>query len=491
VTGFATMPTATVPTITWVSLLPAIPELFLAASICGVLLVDVFAGEVRRRLTPVLTLLLLAVGAMLTIAYGQVNTRTLLFDGMYVADSLATVIKLFGYLFVALALLYSRSYVDERNILRGEYYVLVLTSLLGTFVLASAGSLLTLYVGIELLSLSLYAMVAFDRDSGVAAESAMKFFVLGAISSGILLYGISLIYGLTGTLDLDAISKLLVGTPSLGVIMGLAFLVVAVAFKFGAAPFHMWVPDVYHGAPTPVTLFVATTPKLASFAFAYRLLSHGLGHVAPEWTRMLAIIAVLSLVLGNLVALAQPNLKRLLAYSAIANAGFILLGFVAGTPAGYQAALYYTLVYVIVTAGSFGVILLTSRRGYEADELNDLKGLYSRDPLLALCMMVLMFSTAGLPPFLGFWAKLDILQALWAVNQLTLVVIAAAVSVIGLYYYLRIVKLMYFDPPGELPVGARAGQTGVRLALVLNALAVFVLGLVPDRLLDLCSRVIH
>jgi NADH-quinone oxidoreductase subunit N len=206
---------------------------------------------------------------------------------------------------------------------------------------------------------------------------------------------------------------------------------------------------------------------------------------------MLAIVAVLSLVLGNLVALAQPNLKRLLAYSAIANAGFILLGFVAGTPAGYQAALYYTLVYVIVTAGSFGVILLASRRGYEADELDDLKGLYSRDPLLALCMMVLMFSTAGLPPFLGFWAKLDILQALWAVDQLTLVVIAAAVSVIGLYYYLRIVKLMYFDPPGELPVGARAGQTGVRLALVLNALAVFVLGLVPDRLLDLCARVIH
>jgi NADH-quinone oxidoreductase subunit N len=485
------MSTATIPTITWASLLPALPELYLAASVCALLLVDAFLGERRRRLTPVLTVLLLAAGAGLTLAYGQVSERTLLFGGMYVADPLATVIKLFGFLFVALALLYSRSYVDERNILRGEYYVLALASLLGTFVLASAGSLLTLYVGIELLSLALYAMVAFDRDSGVAAESAMKFFVLGAISSGVLLYGISLIYGLTGTLDLDVIATQLAGEPSLGVIVGLAFLVVAVAFKFGAAPFHMWVPDVYHGAPTAVTLFVATTPKLASFAFAYRLLAHGLGPVAPVWTRMLAIIAVLSLVLGNVVAIAQTNVKRLLAYSAIANVGFILLGFVAGTPAGYQAALYYTLVYVLMSAGSFGVILLASRRGFEADELDDFKGLHSRDPLLALCMMVLMLSMAGLPPFIGFWAKLDILQALWAVQERSLVLIAAGVSVAGVYYYLRIVKLMYFDPPGELPAGARGGQGGVRIALAVNGLAVFALGIVPDRLLELCTRLIR
>jgi NADH-quinone oxidoreductase subunit N len=485
------MPTATIPTITWASLLPALPEIYLAAAICLLLLIDAFAGKFRRTLTPILTLLVLAGGAALTLAYGQVSQRTLLFDGMYVADSLATVLKLFGFLFVALALLYSRTYVDERDILRGEYYVLVLCSLLGSFVLASAGSLLTLYVGIELLSLSLYAMVAFDRDSAVAAESAMKFFVLGAISSGVLLYGISLIYGLTGTLDLDRIATQLAGAPSLGVIMGLAFLVVAVAFKFGGAPFHMWVPDVYQGAPTAVTLFVATTPKIASFAFTYRLLSHGLGGVGPEWTRMLAIVAVLSLVLGNVVAIAQTNLKRLLAYSAIANVGFILLGFSAGTPAGYQAALYYTLVYVLMTAGSFGVILIASRRGYEADQLEDYAGLFSRDPLLALCLMTLMLSTAGLPPFVGFWAKLEILQALWAVNDVTLVVVAAAISVPGLYYYLRIVKLMYVDPPGELPSGARPGQFGVRLALGLNAIAVFMLGIVPDPLLALCARVIR
>jgi NADH-quinone oxidoreductase subunit N len=484
------MSTAVDPGITWASLAPALPELFLTAAICVILLVDVFAGAARRTVTPTLSLLALATGAALTLGFGQVSVRTPLFGGMYIADPLATVLKLFGDLFVALALLYSRSYVDDRNVLRGEYYVLMLTSLLGTFVLASAGSLLTVYIGIELLSLSLYAMVAFDRDSGVAAESAMKFFVLGAISSGVLLYGISLIYGLTGTLDLDHISTVLTGAPSLGVILGLVFLVVAVAFKFGAAPFHMWVPDVFQGAPTAVTLFVATSPKVASFALTYRLLSHGLGGVAPEWSQMLGIIAVISLVLGNVVAIAQPNLKRMLGYSAIANAGFIVLGFAAGTPAGYRAALYYTLVYVLITAGAFGVILLASRRGFEADTIDDYKGLYLRDPLLALCMMVLMLSMAGLPPFVGFWAKLAILQSLWAVNKVVLVTVAAAVSVAGVYYYLRIVKLMYFDPPGDLPSGARPGQSGVRLALVLNALAALVLGLVPDRLLELCSRVI-
>jgi len=477
-----------VPTLTLASLAPALPEIYLTAAICLVLLVDVFAGAAARRITPTLTLLVLVVGAALTLAYAQTGAPVLLFSGMYVSDPLAILLKLAGFLFVAVGLLYSRSYLEMRGILRGEYYVLALTALLGIFVIVSAGSLLTLYVGVELLALSLYAMVAFDRDSGIAAESAMKYFVLGAIASGALLYGMSLIYGLTGTLLLDEISLALQGEPSLGLIMGLVFLVVGVSFKFGAVPFHMWVPDVYHGAPSAVTLFVGTAPKIASFALAYRLLAGGLGNVSDAWMQMLAIVAVLSLVIGNLVAIAQTNLKRMLAYSAIGNVGFILLGFVTGTEQGYQAALYYTLVYVIMALGSFGVILMASRAGFEADELAHYKGLYARDPSLALMMMALMFSTAGVPPFVGFWAKLQIFQALWATDHLVLVLVGASVSVIGLFYYLRVIKLMYFDDPGDLPVAEP--RLGVRLALGLNAVAVLVLGLMPNALLSLCARVL-
>jgi len=411
-------------------------------------------------------------------------------QGMYVADELAFVLKLAGFLVVAVALLYSRSYLINRNILRGEYYVLALTALLGIFVLVSANSLLTVYLGVELLALSVYAMVAFDRDSGISAESAMKYFVLGAIASGALLYGMSLIYGLTGTLDLGELAVRLSTPTSLGVLMGVVFIVVAVAFKLGAVPFHMWLPDVYEGAPTSVTLFIGTVPKIAYFALALRLLAQGLGGLSLEWTQMLAILAVLTLVVGNVVALVQTNLKRLLAYSTIANVGFIVLGFVAGTPDGYAAALYYTLVYVLVALGSFGVILLASRKGFEADRLDDYKGLHQRDPLLAFAMMLLMFSTAGVPPLVGFWAKLRIFQALWETHHLWLVIIAAAMSVVGAYYYLRVIKLMYFDDPvGEPPPGVAAG--GVRLALGLNAAAVLILGVLPAPLLNLCARIIH
>ena len=476
------------PTLTLASLAPALPEIFLAAAICVVLLVDVFAGAAGRRITPTLTLVVLAAGAALTLAFAQPGGTVELFSGMYVSDPLSVVLKLFGFLFVALGLLYSRHYLELRGILRGEYYVLALTALLGMFVMISAASLLTLYVGIELLALSLYAMVAFDRDSGVAAESAMKYFVLGAIASGALLYGMSLVYGLTGSLLLSEIAAALQGEPSLGLIMGLVFLVVGVSFKFGAVPFHMWVPDVYHGAPSAVTLFVGTAPKLASFALAYRLFASGLAGVSDSWAQMLAIVAALSMVVGNLVAIAQTNLKRMLAYSAIGNVGFILLGFVAGTEQGYEAALYYTLVYVLMALGSFGVILLASRAGFEADELAHYKGLHQRDPLLALIMMFLMFSTAGVPPFVGFWAKLQIFQALWATDHVVLVLIGASVSVLGLFYYLRIIKLMYFDDPGDLP--RSEARPGVRLALGINALAVLALGLVPNVMLSLCARVL-
>jgi NADH-quinone oxidoreductase subunit N len=474
----------------WSSLAPAIPEIWLAAAVCAILLVEVFNGERRRYLVSTLTLLALVVGAALTVAYAHVTQRTLLFDGMYVADELSYALKLAGFLIVAVALLYSRRYLENRDILRGEYYVLALTALLGIFVLTSANSLVTVYLGVELLALSVYALVAFDRDSGVSAEAAMKYFVLGAIASGALLYGMSLIYGLTGTLRLDGIAERLQSPVDPGVVLGLVFIVVAVGFKLGAVPFHMWLPDVYEGAPTSVTLFIGTAPKLAYFALTLRLLAQGLGGTRAEWTQMLAALAVLTLVVGNVVALVQTNIKRLLAYSTIANVGFILLGFVAGTPTGYAAALYYTLIYVLSALGAFGVVLLMTAKGFEADRLDDYKGLYRRDPLLAGAMLVLMFSLAGVPIFVGFWAKLTIFQALWETHHLWLVVVAAAMSVVAAYYYLRVIKLMYFDEPAaERAPPAR--EPGLRVALSLNAAALIVLGVLPGPLLDLCARLLR
>jgi NADH-quinone oxidoreductase subunit N len=476
--------------LTWSAVAPAVPEMWLALSVCVILLVEVFAGEGRRGLTATLTLLALAAGAALTVLFAHVTHRTLLFGGMYVADELGFALKLTGFLIVAVALLYSRTYLENRNILRGEYYVLALTALLGIFVLVSAGSLLTVYLGVELLALSVYALAAFDRDSGVSAEAAMKYFVLGAIASGALLYGMSLVYGLTGTLDLSEIALRVHAPLNRGLILGLTFIVVAVAFKFGAVPFHMWLPDVYEGVPTSVTLFIGTAPKIGYFALTLRLLAQGLAGSEAAWTQMLAALAILTLVVGNVVALVQSNLKRMLAYSTIANVGFIVLGFVAGTSDGYAAALYYTLVYVLVALGSFGVILLGSAKGFEADRLDDYKGLHRRDPLLALAMMVLMFSTAGVPPFVGFWAKLRIFQVLWETGHLWLVILAAAMSVVGAYYYLRVIKLMYFDESAAQPPPAKR-ESGVRLALGINAAAVLALGVLPAPLLDLCARLIH
>lgn len=474
---------------TWASLQPALPEIYLVGAICVLLLADVFFGDKRRGLAPTLTLVILVIGAFLTAKYANVTGRITLFSESYVADPLAVLLKLFGFTSMAVALLYSREYLERRGMMRGEYYVLALTALLGVFVMVSANSLLTVYIGVELMSLSLYAMVAFDRHSGIAAESAMKYFVLGAIASGMLLYGMSLIYGLTGTLLLDDLAAMAAGDPSVGVVLGLVFLVVAVAFKFGAVPFHMWLPDVYHGSPTAVTLFVSTVPKIASFAFAFRLLAHGMGSVGASWQDMLAPLAVLSMVFGNVIAIAQTNLKRLLAYSAIGNVGFILLGFVAGTAEGYEAALYYTIAYVIMTLGSFGVLVLASRAGFEAEELDHFKGLSKRDPLLAYTMMALMFSTAGVPPFIGFWAKFNILQALWLTNHVWLILIAVVVSVVGAFYYLRVVKIMFFDAPGDLPVGRSSG-VAVRGVLALNGLAVLALGVLPDVLIQICAKVI-
>ena len=472
------------------TLAAALPEMYLAAAICLVLLFEAFVGDRRPGATGTLTLLLLVIGAGLTVQFADVTHRMVLFDGSYVADPLAYVLKLAGFLTVAVALLYSRTYLQNRDILKGEYYALSLSALLGIFVLISADSLLTVYLGVELLALSVYAMVAFDRESPLAAEAAMKYFVLGSIASGMLLYGMSIVYGLTGTLSLDGIAVALNTPHNLGVILGLTFIVVAVAFKLGAVPFHMWLPDVYDGAPTSVTLFVGTAPKIGYFALALRLLAHGLAGVTVDWSAMLVPLAVLTLVIGNVVAIAQTNIKRMLAYSTIAHVGFIVLGFASGTVNGYGAALYYTLVYVLMALGFFGVVNLASRKGFEAEKLEHYKGLYRRDPLLALAMAMLMFSAAGVPPFVGFWAKLRIIQALWETQHLWLVVIAVLTSVVGAFYYLRVVKLMYFDePPESLPETVRS--FGVRFALGVNAAAVLVLGVLPAPLLDLCARVIH
>ena len=368
--------------------------------------------------------------------------------------------------------------------------MLGLFGLLGIMVLASANSLVTLYLGVELLALSLYAMVAFHRDSGSAAEAAIKYFVLGSIASGSLLYGISIIYGVTGTLELGRLAQAVatLGPQQVGLLFGLAFVIVGVAFKFGAVPFHMWVPDVYQGSPTAVTLFLSSAPKLASFALAFRLLGEGLAGLHTGWGQMLAIVAVLSMALGNVVAIAQGNIKRMLAYSTISHVGFILLGILAGTTEGYQAALYYTIAYVIMSIGGFGMVILLSRGGFEAEQLDDFKGLNARSPWFAAVMLMLMFSMAGVPPFIGFWAKLAVIQAVLNIGALWLAIVAVAFSVVGAFYYLRVVKLMYFDEPDERR-SLEGGRT-LRLVLSVNGLAVLVLGLFPGLMLALCASVL-
>jgi NADH-quinone oxidoreductase subunit N len=437
----------------------------------------------------VLAIASLAGAAWVTSAVAP-DGRDVLLGGHFVTDPMGAVLKLFAYGAAAVTLLYSRDYLERRDLMKGEYLVLALFAVLGIQVIVSAGSFLSLYLGIEIMSLSLYAMVAFDRDDGVAAESAMKYFVLGAIASGALLYGVSIVYGVTGSFLLDGVGAAVsAGGPGrIGLLFGLAFIIVAVAFKFGAVPFHMWLPDVYHGAPTPVTLFVGAAPKIASFAFAIRVLGEGLGGAADAWQDMLVALAVLSMIVGNVVAIAQTNIKRLLAYSAISHVGFILLGVLAANPAGYRAAMFYTLTYVIMTTAAFGVVLWMSRKGFEADALDDYKGLNRRNPWFAFVMLLVMFGLAGVPPTVGFWAKVQVIGAVLDVDLTWLAALAVLMSVVGAYYYLRVVKLMYFDEPTiSGPVEAKLA---VRVLLSLNALAILVLGLYPGVLLRLCGNVL-
>ncbi len=477
--------------ITRLDLVLAAPEMFLLAATCVVLLGDLFLRDKDRWITFLLSLLTLAGVAWITAATGF-DERTVGWHGTYVADPLSTLLKIVACSAVAVAFLYGHHYLQVRKILKGEYYVLGLFALLGIMVLVSANSLVTLYLGVELLALSLYAMVAFDRDNGIAAEAAIKYFVLGSIASGALLYGMSIIYGVTGSLELGVVSNaaLQMEAGHIGLLFGLAFIVVGVAFKFGAVPFHTWVPDVYHGAPTPVTLFLSAAPKLGSFALAFRLLAEGLGPVhATGWQDMITMVAVASIVVGNVVAIAQTNIKRMLAYSTISHVGFILLGILAGTSAGYEAALYYTITYVIMSLGGFGMVILLSRQGFEADSLEDFKGLNARSPWFAAVMLMLMFSMAGVPPFVGFWAKLAVIQAVLDIGSLWLAIVAVALSVVGAYYYLRVVKLMYFDEPTD-HAALQGGGGAMRIVLSLNGLAVLALGLFPGLLLALCARVI-
>ncbi len=467
----------------------AAPEIFLGLAICVVLMADVFLRDDQRNVTYVLAMLAL-IGTAAVTALLPVTSTVVTFSGSFVTDPASGVLKLFAYITTGVTFLYSREYLQNNGLLKGEFFVLGLFGLLGIMIMISAHSLLTLYLGLEVLALSQYTLVAFNRDSAASAEAAMKYFVLGAIASGVLLYGISLLYGITGTLQLDVLAqRVMTANVSIPVLLALAFIVVGVAFKFGAVPFHMWLPDVYHGAPTPVTLFIGSVPKIASFALAWRVLIEGLGPVHDAgWRDMLIVLSVLSLGIGNLVAIAQTNLKRMLAYSTISHVGFILLGFIAGTEEGVAAAMFYTFAYVLMAAAGFGMIILLSRRGFEAERLEDFKGLNARSPWFALVMLMIMFSMAGVPPFIGFYAKLVVLLATLNAGLVWLAGVAMLFAVIGAYYYLRVVWYMYFaEPADNTPISAAAD---VRIVMSANALGLLVLGLFPGGLLDLCARVL-
>jgi NADH-quinone oxidoreductase subunit N len=470
-------------------LLPAAAEIVVLLMACVILIIDLFLPERRRWITYGLCLVTLALAAVATAFYVPRET-VITFSGTFVSDPLARILKLFVYIVVAAVFLFSKDYLRDRDLFRGEYYLLGLFATLGIMVMISAHSMLSLYLGLELMSLSLYAMVAFARDNPVAAESAMKYFVLGAIASGCFLFGTSILYGVTGTLDISEIARAASTLDRLNIhlLFALSFILVGVAFKFGAVPFHMWIPDVYQGAPTSVTLFIGSAAKVASLAMLLRVLVEGLWPLHPSWSGMLVVMSILSMAIGNIVAIAQTNLKRMLAYSTISHVGFILMGVLSGSRAGVEAAVYYTLAYVIMAVAAFGMILLLSRRGFEAEELEDFRGLNARSRWFAGIMLVVMFSMAGVPPFLGFWAKLEVLGAAVEAGMVWLAVAGVIFSVIGAFYYLRVVKLMYFDEPEDaVPVAA---GVDLKLILSINGLLIVWLGVFPQSLIELSNQAI-
>jgi NADH-quinone oxidoreductase subunit N len=477
------------------------PEIALLICTCLIALFDLWVTGPQRLPTFWLSQAALALTGYLHWQLFASGVTQYALNDMVVSDPLGHLLGVFACVAVMVSLTYARACAAHRDFLKGELFSLSLFSMLGVSVMLSANHFLVIYLGLELMSLSLYALVALRRDDPLAVESAMKYFVLGALASGFLLYGLSMMYGATGSLEIpEVFNAIATGQINKAVlVLGLVFIVAGLAFKLGAVPFHMWVPDVYQGAPTAITLLIAGAPKLAVFAMCFRLLVEGLSGLGADWQQMLAIVAVLSMVLGNIAAIAQTNLKRVLAYSSIAQMGFMLLGF---TPTviqgntlsavnGYSSAMFYVVTYVLTTLGSFGMLIVLSRQGFESDSLDDLKGLARRSPWLAGIMAILMFSLAGLPPTVGFQAKLSVLQAVVSTHvpaYIWLAVIAVLSSLVGAYYYLRVVKLMYFDEPADLhPISS---PWGVRYLLSMNGMAVLVLGLLPGGLLALCAQAV-
>ena len=466
------------------------PEIVLLTATSIVLLTSLFVGR-SSEVVAYWSSLIALIGTFLVIYFSPQQSTTFAFSGMYINDELAKAIKLFVCATTAVVFLYARPYLMQRAYARPEFYILGLFATLGILVMASAHNFVLIYLGLELLSLCLYTLVAYVRDSSDASEAAIKYFVLGAIASGVLLYGLSILYGISGTLDLAGLNDYLknINEISIPLIFALAFVVAGVAFKFGAIPFHMWVPDVYQGAPTAVTLFVATAPKLAAFVMALRLLSDGLQELFVDWQGMLMILAILSLVFGNIIAIAQSNIKRMLAYSTISHIGFVLLGFLSGDNFGYAAALFYTVIYVLMAAGSFGVLVLLSDQNKEVETLADLKGLSKSNSWFALIMLLLMFSMAGVPLTVGFYAKLYILQSLILNDMLWLAILAIVMSIVGAFYYIRVVKYMYFDDAKERlnTQPPMAAQT----VLSINGLLIVALFIFPNALLNYCIQVMN
>jgi len=468
--------------------IPAIPEIYMVVMACIILLVDVYVKDDNKMVTYLLSQFTLMGAAILTVSL-HISTPEVTFNGTFIRDGMGDILKVFVYLLTAVTFIYSREYLRARNLLKGAFFTLSLFAVIGMMVLISAHSLLTVYLGLELLSLALYALVAINRDSQESTEAAMKYFVLGAIASGMLLYGMSLVYGSTGSLDIAEISTAVAAGSQTDVVLllGMVFLIVGLAFKLGAVPFHMWLPDVYQGAITPVTLFIGTAPQLAAFAMVMRILVDSMGSLSGQWQDMLIMLAMLSIALGNVIAIAQTNIKRMLAYSTISHVGFLLLGVLSGTIEGYSAAMFYVLIYTLMTLGAFGMIILLTRNGFESDKLEDFRGLNERSPWFAFIMLIIMFSMAGVPPAVGFFAKLSVLTALVNSGLVWLAVYAVIFSVIGAFYYLRVIKFMYFDKPTDnspltMPFDMRA-------VLSVNGLVILALGIYPTALMALCSSV--
>lgn len=469
------------------NMLFALPEMVMLAMACVILLLVAFTGSRRMEWVYGLSQFTLFITAV--IVAWSLGEGGLTFSDTYIKDTLSDVLKLFICIINMLVLLYSTRYLQARKLMQGEFFVLAVFSTLGMLIMVSAYHLLTLYLGLELMSLCLYAMVAMQRDSAVATEAAMKYFILGSIASGMLLYGMSIIYGITGSLALNEIALAVASSTGDNTILsfGIVFLVIGIGFKFGAVPFHMWLPDVYHGAPTAMTLFIAAAPKVAAFAMIIRLLAEGLLDLQHYWQDMLVMLAVLSMIIGNVVAIAQSNLKRMLAYSTISHVGFLLMGVLSGTDEGFAASLFYTLIYAMMTLGAFGMILLLSRQGFEAENIDDFKGLSDKQPWFALMMLILMFSMAGIPPLAGFYAKLAVIKAVIDVDLVMVALVAVVTSVIGAFYYLRVIKVMFFDKP---VVGHQLeASSTMQIMLSANVLMVLGLGIFPGILMKICSLV--